>query len=118
EGGPISTMTEAMKPRALNPGEDEIVIPMPLWAQMGRGRLSSTDQIMASPMSPSGYAPPLGSYTLVAPPGTPLDFTGGAGPGGKGVTQLSGPTTLELAISGGLDRGVSASMASGGGRHL
>src|SRR5205814_362967 len=41
--------------RPLGPGEDEIVIPMPLWTQMGRGQASFTDQVMASPVARTSY---------------------------------------------------------------
>ncbi|HUJ25776.1 MAG TPA: hypothetical protein VLW85_07150, partial [Myxococcales bacterium] len=58
--------------RRPNPGEDEIVIPLPLWAEMGRGRLTDTEQIMASPLASSGYTPPLGVYRLVVPDGLPV----------------------------------------------
>ena len=84
------------QPRPLNPGEDEIVIPMPLWAQMGRGRLSETDQIMASPLAPSGYAPRLGAYRLVVPDGGPADLTGGAD--AADVVEIAGPNSLELQV--------------------
>jgi hypothetical protein len=87
--------------RPLNPGEDEIVIPMPLWAQMGRGRLSATDQIMASPLAPEGHAPPLGSYRLVAPFHAPADYTNGAPAHTDGIIQLAGPTGLNLGVEPG-----------------
>src|SRR5207245_1607809 len=79
----------------LSIGEDEIVTPMPLWAQMGRGRLSATDQLMAPAVAPAGYAPPLGSYPLVMPPPAPFDFTEG-GPFAPGAVQVGGPTGLQL----------------------
>jgi len=85
--------------RPVNPGEDEIVIPMPLWAQMGRGQLSETSQIMASPLAPTGYAPRLGAYRLMVPAGGPVDLTGGnpdGTPGGSEFAELTGPTALEL----------------------
>ncbi|HYS11226.1 MAG TPA: hypothetical protein VEP66_20995 [Myxococcales bacterium] len=82
--------------RAPRAGEDEIVIPLPLWAQMGRGAISETAQIMASPVAPAGYAPPLGSYQLVIPGGGPLDLTAGAPPGIAAV-EISGPTALNVA---------------------
>lgn len=82
--------------RPLNPGEEEIVIPLPLWAQMGRGQLSETDQIMASPLAADGYNPPLGVYRLVLPEGGPFDLTGGAPSGTPGVVDLAGPMGLEL----------------------
>ena len=114
EGAPISSAdTQPIQPRSLNAGEDEIVIPMPLWAQMGRGRISATEQVMASPMASRGYTPPLGYYTLVAPSSGPMDFTNGQG---GPQTQLAGPTGIELAISGGLGRGVQAGSPSG--RHI
>ncbi|MCA1826183.1 MAG: hypothetical protein ABR567_09555 [Myxococcales bacterium] len=101
--------------RPLNPGEEEIVIPMPLWAQMGRGRLSETDQIMASPLASAGYSPPMGVYRLVVPPGGPYDMTGGAPPGTSGIIELAGPSGLEV----GLDRKTSTVLATSlGGRQL
>ena len=100
--------------RALNPGEDEIVIPMPLWARMGRGALSSTNQVMASPRAPHGYAPPLGVYQLVAPRNGAIDATFGAPAGTPGVIDVGGPTGLELA--GTPSRDLAAH--SLGGRHL
>ena len=102
--------------RALRAGEDEIVIPMPLWTQMGRGRLSSTDDIMASPLAPRGYAPPLGNYQLVLPGGSPIDAAGGAPAGTAGVLQLTGPTGLELAT--GSSGGAPVSARSLGGSRL
>ncbi|TMA18744.1 MAG: hypothetical protein E6J88_19085 [Deltaproteobacteria bacterium] len=84
--------------RPLNPGEEEIVIPMPLWAQMGRGHLSETDQIMGSPLAPAGYSPPMGVYRLVVPAGGPVDMTGGAPNGTSGIVELAGPTGLEIAL--------------------
>ena len=86
----------APQARPLNPGEEEIVIPMPLWTQMGRGQLSETDQIMASPLARAGYSPPMGVYRLVVPGGGPVDMTGGAPPGTPGIVDLTGPTGLEL----------------------
>jgi hypothetical protein len=101
--------------RPLNPGEEEVVIPMPLWAQMGRGRLSETDQIMASPLAPAGYAPPMGVYRLVMPSGGVVDMSGGAPPGTPGVIELAGPTGLDIA----LDRRLGAVLASSlGGRQV
>ena len=84
--------------RPISPGEEEIVIPLPLWAQMGRRRSSATDQILASPLAREGYAPPLGAYRLVVPLpyGGPADYTGGAPAGTTGLVQLVGPTRLEL----------------------
>jgi hypothetical protein len=80
--------------RVLNPGEEEIQIPMPLWAQMGRGQLSSTEAVMASPRMQPGFAPPLGMYRLVKPP--EVDFANGAPEGTPGVMTLQGPTELGL----------------------
>src|SRR5439155_25632381 len=105
----------AMPGRPLNPGEEEIVIPMPLWTQMGRGQLSETDQIMASPLAPAGYAPPMGVYRLVVPAGGPIDMTGGAPPGTDGVVELTGPAGLELMVKP-AQTGVFAS--SLGGRQI
>ena len=96
--GPELISFSPAQSRPLNPGEEEIVIPMPLWAQMGRGKLSETDQIMASPLAPAGYSPPLGIYRLVVPGGGPVDMSGGAPPGTPGVIELTGPTGLELAF--------------------
>ena len=103
-GGPFDGLMPAQEAttlppqafRPLNPGEDEIVIPMPLWAQMGRGQLSETDQIMASPLASDGYQPPLGVYRLVVPEGGPVDMTGGAPAGTPGIVDLAGPMGLEL----------------------
>ncbi len=93
---PIALGEPEQARRPLSIGEDEIVIPMPLWAQMGRGRISATDQIMASRFAASGVAPPLGGYRLVVPRDAPYDFTGGLGAAGPGVVCVSGPTSLEL----------------------
>jgi len=82
--------------RPLRPGEDEIVIPMPLWAQMGRGALSETGSLMASPLAPAGYAPPLGIYRLVIPAGGSADLTGGAPAGTPGAVDVAGPTTVRV----------------------
>jgi hypothetical protein len=85
----------AAAPRPLGPGEDEIVIPLPLWAQMGRGAMSETDKIMAAPLAGKGYAPPLGVYRLVVPGGGPFDLSGSAPPEMSAI-ELSGPTGLRL----------------------
>jgi len=82
--------------RPLGPGEDEIVIPLPLWAQMGRGAMSETDRIMAAPLAGKGYAPPLGVYRLVVPGGGPFDLSESAAPETEAI-ELSGPTGLRLA---------------------
>ena len=82
--------------RPLGPGEDEIVIPLPLWAQMGRGAMSETDRIMAAPLAGRGYAPPLGVYRLVVPGGGPFDLSESAAPETEAI-ELSGPTGLRLA---------------------
>lgn len=111
---PVSEPGAPRDLRALNPGEDEIVIPMPLWARMGRGALSSTNQLMASPLAPRGYAPPLGTYQLVVPRNGPIDGSFGAPVGTPGVIEIAGPTGLELAA--GPTRDVAAH--SLGGRHL
>ena len=86
----------AAAPRPLGPGEDEIVIPLPLWAQMGRGAMSETDRIMAAPLAGRGYAPPLGVYRLMVPGGGPFDLSESAAPETAAV-ELSGPTGLRLA---------------------
>src|SRR5262249_29420181 len=65
------------------------------WAQMGRGEISETAHVMASPIAPKGHAPPLGVYRLVVPGGGPLDLTAGA-PAGVTVVELAGPTGLRL----------------------
>ena len=84
--------------RPLNAGEEEIVIPLPLWAQMGRGRISATDAILASPFAPEGFAPSLGAYRLVLPfGGQQIDLTGAA----RASVQLAGPTAVELVASPG-----------------
>src|SRR3989442_529239 len=101
-------------PRRPSPGEDEIVIPLPLWAQMGRGALGETDRIMASPIAPRGYRPPLGTYRLVVPGGGPLDLTGGAPAHAEDVVAISGPSALRVGKS--LPGGVAATTPSG--RHF
>ena len=96
--------------RPLNAGEEEIVIPLPLWAQMGRGRISATDAILASPFAPEGFAPSLGAYRLVLPfGGQQIDLTGGA----RASVQLAGPTAVELVAS----PGGRVMAQSQGGRH-
>ena len=107
------SMAPQMRP--LNPGEEEIVIPMPLWTQMGRGQLSETDQIMASPLARTGYTPPMGVYRLVVPGGGPVDMTGGAPGGTPGIIDLAGPTGLEI-VARANRSGVQAS--SLGGRQI
>ena len=107
--GPAAAML-----RPLGVGEEEIVIPMPLWAQMGRGRISATSAIMASPFSPPDHAPPLGAYQLVRPFPGPVDFTNGAPGGTPGIVSLHGPANLELVAGSGA--GVSAH--SRGGRAV
>src|SRR5712692_4248723 len=93
----LAPAAEPAAARLLGPGEDEIVIPMPLWAQMGRGQASSTDHVMASPVARTSYAPPLGTYSLVRPAGFRLlDADDAAPPGSPGVVELSGPTGIRL----------------------
>jgi len=93
----LAPAAEPAAARPLGPGEDEIVIPMPLWAQMGRGQASSTDHVMASPVARTSYAPPLGTYSLVRPAGFRLlDADDAAPPGTPGVVELSGPTGIRL----------------------
>ena len=99
--------------RGVNPGEEEIVIPMPLWAQMGRGTRSETQDILQSSRMPLGFEPPLGYYRLVAP--SPVDLTGGAPAGTPGVATLSGPTRLNIEITPG---GTSAVARKKGGEHI
>ena len=83
--------------RPLGPGEDEIVIPMPLWTQMGRGQASFTDQVMASPVARTSYAPPLGTYTVVRPAGLRLLDPDVAPPAGTPeMAELAGPTAIRL----------------------
>ena len=94
---PFAATLEIPAPAATRPprpGEDELIIPLPLWAQMGRGEIAETDRIMAAPLVPAGYAPPLGVYRLVVPGGGPLDLTEGAPQGA--TMELSGPTGLRL----------------------
>ena len=114
--GDISSGSGPQRLRPLNAGEDEIIIPMPLWTQMGRGRMSSTNDIMASPLAGRGYAPPLGMYRLVLPGGGPIDAAGGAPAGTPGVLQITGPTALELAT--GARGGAPVSARSLGGSQL
>ncbi len=93
----LAPAAEPAAARPLGPGEDEIVIPMPLWAQMGRGQASSTDHVMASPVARTSYAPPLGTYTLVRPAGFGLlEPDDAPPPGTPGVVELSGPTGIRL----------------------
>ncbi|MGZ6125182.1 MAG: hypothetical protein ACXWLR_09495, partial [Myxococcales bacterium] len=79
--------------RPPGPGEEEIVIPLPLWAQLRRG---ATDVVLApgadagehaAALSPAaaagGYAPPLGAYRLVAPERGATELT--AGPASEGA---------------------------------
>jgi hypothetical protein len=76
-------------------GESEILIPLPLWAQMGRGAVTETDRIMAAPLAPAGYAPPLGAYALVVPGGGPVDLSSSAVPGAR-IVDVAGPTSVRL----------------------
>jgi len=103
-----------VQPRPPSPGEEEIVIPLPLWAQVGRGAVGETDRIMASPIAPRGYRPPLGAYRLVVPGGGPLDLTGGAPAHAEDVVAISGPSALRIGKS--LTGGVEAAAPSG--RHF
>jgi hypothetical protein len=93
--GELEIPVEAAR-RPLGPGEDEIVIPLPLWAQMGRGAMSETDRIMAAPLAGRGYAPPLGEYRLVVPGSGPFDLSESAAAETEAI-ELSGPTGLRLA---------------------
>ena len=99
--------------RQVNPGQEEIVIPMPLWAQMGRGQMSETQDILASPRMPKGFQPPLGHYRLVAP--STIDMTGGASEGSPGVSRLSGPTHMMIDVS---PRGGVSARSNGGNHQL
>src|SRR5882762_6844675 len=92
--GELEIPVEAAR-RPLGPGEDEIVIPLPLWAQMGRGAMSETDRIMAAPLAGRGYAPPLGEYRLF-PGSGPFDLSESAAAETEAI-ELSGPTGLRLA---------------------
>jgi len=87
---------------------------LPLWAQMGRGAVGETDRIMASPIAPRGYRPPLGTYRLVVPGGGPLDLTGGAPAHAEDVVAIFGPSALRVGKS--LTAGVAATAPSG--RHF
>src|SRR5262249_52272081 len=91
---------EAAEPgtmRPLGPGEDEIVIPLPLWVQMGRGQATFTDHVMVSPTARTSYALPLGTYNLVRPAGLGLLDPEGAPPQATpGMVELSGPTGIRL----------------------
>jgi len=108
-------LPSAVQPRPPpSPGEEEIVIPLPLWAQMGRGAVGETDRIMASPIAPRGYRPPLGTYRLVVPGGSPLDLTGGAPAHAEDVVAIFGPSALRVGKS--LTAGVAATAPSG--RHF
>ena len=99
--------------RGVNPGEEEIVIPMPLWAQMGRGTRSETQDILQSSRMPAGFQPPLGYYRLVAP--SPVDLTNGAPAGTPGIAALSGPTRLSIEVGSG---GSGAVARKQGGEHI
>src|SRR3989475_12152204 len=81
---------------------------------MGRGAVGETDRIMAWPIAPRGYRPPLGTYRLVVPGGGPLDLTGGAPAHAEDVVAVSGPTALRVGRS--LTGGVAATTPSG--RHF
>jgi len=93
----LAPAAELPDARPLGPGEDEIFIPMPLWAQMGRGQASFTHHVMASPLAHTSYAPPLGTYTLVRPAGFPLlDPDVARSPEGPEMVELAGPTAIRL----------------------
>jgi hypothetical protein len=53
--------------RQLGVGEDEIVVPTPLWAELGRGITGTARDAIFSPPPRSSYAPPLGSSRLAVP---------------------------------------------------
>ena len=109
----VQPQTAAQLTRPLGVGEEEIVIPLPLWAQLGRGRISATSQIMASPFSVKGQAPPLGAYQLVRPFNGPADFTNGAPGGTPGIVTLQGPANLELVAGRGPGGNVTAQSLGG-----
>jgi len=81
---------------------------------MGRGTISGTGRIMASPFARHGHAARLGAYRLVVPGGGPIDLTGGATAVAPRVVEISGPTGLRLehAPVGGVVA------TTGGGHHF
>jgi hypothetical protein len=118
---PFVTGVEATSPAAVrpsprhpSPGEEEIVIPLPLWAEMGRGTVSGTGRIMGSPFARRGHAARLGAYRLVVPGGGPIDLTGSAAAVAPRVVEISGPTGLRLEHAP-VGRVVAT---TGGGRHF
>lgn len=99
----IPATTPAAEPveRPLGVGEDELVIPTPLWSEMGRGAVPAAHDLMSSPLARSPYRPALGSYRLLAPPGAialadetkhevPLGPLEIAGPAGIHLEQVRG----------------------------
>jgi hypothetical protein len=106
EGSPFRAAAQApaVARRPPGPGEEEIVIPLPLWAQMGRGTISETGVLVSPPGATGAYAPPLGAYRLVAARHGGVDP---AAPARRGAAvellapevlpaDLSGPATLRL----------------------
>src|SRR5207302_7599833 len=60
----------AVAPQARRPlgfGEDEIVVPAPLWAEMSRHGAVAATALMASRMFRSSYLPPLGFSRAMLP---------------------------------------------------
>lgn len=99
ERSPFSAAGDAPAPfarRPPGPGEEEIVIPLPLWAQMGRGAITETDVLLPPSGGASVHAPPLGAYRLVSPGGGAVDLTAGA-PARTGVgVELSAPSAVRI----------------------
>lgn len=82
--------------RPLGLGEDEIVVPAPLWAEIGRRDVPAVVALMSSPVSRSSYSPPLGSYRAMLPRHvfTALDETVSDSP--SGGIELAEPAEIRL----------------------
>jgi hypothetical protein len=82
--------------RPLGLGEDEIVVPAPLWAEIGRRDVPAVVALMSSPVSRSSYSPPLGSYRAMLPRHvfTALDVRVSDSP--SGGIELAEPAEIRL----------------------
>lgn len=91
ERSPFAAPAEARPARRPpGPGEEEIVIPLPLWARMARSLVSESDILF----SPTAFAP--GAHRLVAPDVRPLDLA--HAPGARLAAKLSRPGALHPSL--------------------
>jgi hypothetical protein len=96
--GIVELATAAPESRTPPPGIEEIVIPLPLWAQMARGALARTDRILAAPIASAGSMAPLGTYRLVVPGGGPAGVADTSAES-NGAVDLTGPRAVRIVQS-------------------